>query len=171
MFQKVKIRINDPQTRAVWESALHAKAEVEGRPAWKRGGPPSQRPHGEENMNQPEIPSAFLSSIHGDGIRIRIRAKYSMEWVTPFNAQTSAITPIHDNPEGDPMWTIDLHWSVTDGPKSATNADLREAVRESLIAALRASTACDMKQEVQLSGTTLRLNQAIREFNSNWPKG
>lgn len=34
---KIKIRIDDPQTRAVWEAALKAKAEVEGWPAWKRG--------------------------------------------------------------------------------------------------------------------------------------
>jgi deoxycytidylate deaminase len=34
---KIKIRIDDPQTRAVWEAAQKAKAEVESWPAWKRG--------------------------------------------------------------------------------------------------------------------------------------
>lgn len=49
---KVKIVIDDPETRAVWETAQRAKAEVAGWPAWKRGdeaeGPaaagPSQAP-------------------------------------------------------------------------------------------------------------------------------
>jgi hypothetical protein len=34
---KIKIRIDDPETRAVWETAHRAKAEVESWPAWKRG--------------------------------------------------------------------------------------------------------------------------------------
>ncbi len=34
---KLKIRIDDPQTRAVWETVLKARAEVESWPAWKRG--------------------------------------------------------------------------------------------------------------------------------------
>jgi len=34
---KLKIRIDDPETRAVWETAKRAKAEVESWPAWKRG--------------------------------------------------------------------------------------------------------------------------------------
>lgn len=34
---KIKIRIDDPETRAVWETAQKAKAEVERWPAWKRG--------------------------------------------------------------------------------------------------------------------------------------
>ena len=38
---KVKIRIDDPETRAIWEAALQARAEVAGWPAWKRGEYPS----------------------------------------------------------------------------------------------------------------------------------
>lgn len=34
---KVKIRIDDPETRAIWETAQRAKAEVASWPAWKRG--------------------------------------------------------------------------------------------------------------------------------------
>lgn len=34
---KLKIRLDDPKTRAVWEAAKRAKAEVEGWPRWKRG--------------------------------------------------------------------------------------------------------------------------------------
>lgn len=34
---KIKIRIDDPETRAVWETAQKAKAEVASWPAWKRG--------------------------------------------------------------------------------------------------------------------------------------
>lgn len=34
---KIKIRIDDPETRAVWETAQKAKAEVARWPAWKRG--------------------------------------------------------------------------------------------------------------------------------------
>jgi hypothetical protein len=34
---KIKIRIDDAETRAVWETAHRAKAEVESWPAWKRG--------------------------------------------------------------------------------------------------------------------------------------
>ena len=34
---KLKILIDDPETRAVWETAQRAKAEVAGWPAWKRG--------------------------------------------------------------------------------------------------------------------------------------
>jgi len=37
---KIKIRIDDPETRAVWETAQRAKAEVESWPAWKRGEEP-----------------------------------------------------------------------------------------------------------------------------------
>jgi hypothetical protein len=34
---KLKIRIDDEETRALWETAKKAKAEVESWPAWKRG--------------------------------------------------------------------------------------------------------------------------------------
>lgn len=34
---KLKIRIDDEETRALWETAKRAKAEVESWPAWKRG--------------------------------------------------------------------------------------------------------------------------------------
>lgn len=34
---KLQIVIDDPETRAVWETAQRAKAEVAGWPAWKRG--------------------------------------------------------------------------------------------------------------------------------------
>jgi hypothetical protein len=51
---KIKIRIDDPETRAVWETAQKAKAEVASWPPWKRGvgvatwcpqcGPPATAP-------------------------------------------------------------------------------------------------------------------------------
>ena len=34
---KVKLKLDDQKTRAVWETALRAKAEVASWPAWKRG--------------------------------------------------------------------------------------------------------------------------------------
>ena len=34
---KLKIVLDDPETRAVWETAQRAKAEVAQWPAWKRG--------------------------------------------------------------------------------------------------------------------------------------
>ncbi|TMQ14394.1 MAG: hypothetical protein E6J91_15450 [Deltaproteobacteria bacterium] len=34
---KLKIRIDDEETRALWETAKRAKAEVDSWPAWKRG--------------------------------------------------------------------------------------------------------------------------------------
>jgi len=34
---KLKIAIDDSETRAVWETAQRARAEVAGWPAWKRG--------------------------------------------------------------------------------------------------------------------------------------
>ena len=34
---KLKIRIDDEETRALWETAKKAKAEVDSWPAWKRG--------------------------------------------------------------------------------------------------------------------------------------
>jgi hypothetical protein len=34
---KLKIRIDDEETRALWETAKQAKAEVASWPAWKRG--------------------------------------------------------------------------------------------------------------------------------------
>lgn len=34
---KIKIRLDDPETRAVWETAQRARAEVEAWPEWKRG--------------------------------------------------------------------------------------------------------------------------------------
>jgi hypothetical protein len=34
---KLKIVIDDPETRAVWETVQRAKAEVASWPAWKRG--------------------------------------------------------------------------------------------------------------------------------------
>lgn len=36
-MSKIKIRLDDPETRAVWEAALRAKREVASWPAWKRG--------------------------------------------------------------------------------------------------------------------------------------
>ena len=37
---KLKIRIDDEETRALWETAKKAKAEVESWPAWKRNEVP-----------------------------------------------------------------------------------------------------------------------------------
>jgi hypothetical protein len=37
---KLKIRIDDDETRALWETAKKAKAEVESWPAWKRNEVP-----------------------------------------------------------------------------------------------------------------------------------
>lgn len=34
---KIQISLKDPETRAVWESCLQAKREVDSWPAWKRG--------------------------------------------------------------------------------------------------------------------------------------
>jgi hypothetical protein len=34
---KVKLRLDDPETRAVWAAVQRAKAEVASWPAWKRG--------------------------------------------------------------------------------------------------------------------------------------
>jgi hypothetical protein len=34
---KVKLKLDDQETRAVWETAKRAKAEVTSWPAWKRG--------------------------------------------------------------------------------------------------------------------------------------
>jgi hypothetical protein len=39
---KLKIRVDDEETRAVWETVLKAKAEVESWPAWKRGERPAR---------------------------------------------------------------------------------------------------------------------------------
>ena len=48
MSKKIKIRLDDPHTRAVWESALAAKREVESWPAWKRGEPVWENPSEEK---------------------------------------------------------------------------------------------------------------------------
>jgi hypothetical protein len=37
---KLEIRIDDNETRALWETAKKAKAEVEGWPAWKHNEVP-----------------------------------------------------------------------------------------------------------------------------------
>jgi hypothetical protein len=34
---KIKISLEDPEIREVWETALEARREVENWPAWKRG--------------------------------------------------------------------------------------------------------------------------------------
>lgn len=34
---RLGIRLDDPETRATWEAAQRAKAEVASWPAWKRG--------------------------------------------------------------------------------------------------------------------------------------
>ena len=40
MAEKLKLRLDDPETRAVWEAALRARREVASWPAWKRGEEP-----------------------------------------------------------------------------------------------------------------------------------
>lgn len=52
---KIKIRIDDPETRAVWETAQKAKAEVESWPAWKRGEEP---PRASSESPTPPTPAA-----------------------------------------------------------------------------------------------------------------
>jgi len=42
--KKLKIILDDPETRAVWETAKRAAAEVASWPAWKRGDPPKACP-------------------------------------------------------------------------------------------------------------------------------
>src|SRR5262249_3578332 len=37
---KIKITLDDPETKAVWETIQRAKREVESWPAWKRGDQP-----------------------------------------------------------------------------------------------------------------------------------
>lgn len=37
MSTKIKINLDDPQVRKVWEAALEAQREFESWPAWKRG--------------------------------------------------------------------------------------------------------------------------------------
>jgi hypothetical protein len=37
MSTKIKISLDDPETRAVWNAALRARDEVASWPAWKRG--------------------------------------------------------------------------------------------------------------------------------------
>jgi hypothetical protein len=34
---KLKLKLDDPQTRAVWDTVQRAKEEVANWPAWKRG--------------------------------------------------------------------------------------------------------------------------------------
>jgi hypothetical protein len=34
---KIKLKLDDQETRAVWETAQRARAEVASWPAWKRG--------------------------------------------------------------------------------------------------------------------------------------
>jgi hypothetical protein len=38
---KIKLNLDDQGTRAVWETAQRAKAEVASWPAWKRGDDPT----------------------------------------------------------------------------------------------------------------------------------
>jgi hypothetical protein len=43
---RISIDTSDPETKAVWETAVRAKAEVDSWPAWKRGeSPPAGRKH------------------------------------------------------------------------------------------------------------------------------
>ena len=37
MSTKIKISLEDPETRAIWNAALRARDEVASWPAWKRG--------------------------------------------------------------------------------------------------------------------------------------
>lgn len=37
MSNKIKISLEDPEIRAIWETALAARREVASWPAWKRG--------------------------------------------------------------------------------------------------------------------------------------
>jgi hypothetical protein len=37
MTAKIKISLEDPEIRAVWETVLEARREVASWPAWKRG--------------------------------------------------------------------------------------------------------------------------------------
>jgi hypothetical protein len=41
---KLQIRIDDEETRALWETAKKATAEVESWPAWKHNEVPSESP-------------------------------------------------------------------------------------------------------------------------------
>ena len=36
-MNKIKISLEDPETRAIWETVLEARREVASWPAWKRG--------------------------------------------------------------------------------------------------------------------------------------
>ena len=37
MSEKIKISLEDPEIRAIWETILEARREVASWPAWKRG--------------------------------------------------------------------------------------------------------------------------------------
>ena len=56
---KLKIVIDDPETRAVWETAQAAKAEVAAWPAWKRG---------DDTPVVPEAPSAPQRTSTGSDV-------------------------------------------------------------------------------------------------------
>ena len=83
---KVKISLDDPETRAVWETAQRAKAEVAAWPAWKRGDAPTI--HDLKTWPEPfdaiatgrklhEIRKADRSFAVGDTLRLR---EWTPDW-------------------------------------------------------------------------------------------
>lgn len=58
--KKIKICLDDPETRAVWETALEARREVASWPAWKRGEEePVKKPKPEAKLKKkPKKPDA-----------------------------------------------------------------------------------------------------------------
>ncbi len=51
---KLKLKIDDPHTRKVWEAILRAKEEVASWPAWKRG----------DDVQQSEDVETQVESLH-----------------------------------------------------------------------------------------------------------
>lgn len=51
---KLKIRIDDDQTRALWETAKRAKEEVESWPAWKH----NELPRGDASASEEIAPKS-----------------------------------------------------------------------------------------------------------------
>lgn len=104
---KIQIRVDDPKTREIWESALQAKAEVDSWPSWKRDlDPVRSRDH---VRNSPmRIPTQGLCIRTLESVLRRIQSRIEFEETMDVFFKSAESTEDGSSSNVDPMAPIRL---------------------------------------------------------------
>lgn len=104
---KIQIRVDDPKTREIWESALQAKAEVDSWPSWKRDRDPVRSRDPVRNSPM-RIPTQGLCIRTLESVLRRIQSRIEFEETMDVFFKSAEPTEDGSSSNVDPMAPIRL---------------------------------------------------------------